>query len=99
MSRGNLTGDLALEVVLDQVDWRGQARDECAAAARDVVVGTAYLARGRGRVSTTFTYDPRYLVGGGIAIDPALRCSEALSTSVGSCVPSRTALRTVGGDA
>lgn len=35
-------------------------------------VGQAYFTRTRGRVSTTFLYDPNYLAGGGIRIDPAL---------------------------
>lgn len=36
-------------------------------------VGTAHVTRSRGRVSTTFLYDPAYLVAGGDGIDPSLR--------------------------
>lgn len=36
-------------------------------------VGTAHVTRSRGRVSTTFLYDPGYLMSGGTNIDPSLR--------------------------
>lgn len=36
------------------------------------LVGQAHFTRVRGRVSTTFLYDPGYLAGGGASIDPAL---------------------------
>lgn len=36
------------------------------------LVGRAHFTRARGQVSTTFIYDPGYLVGGGTSIDPAL---------------------------
>ncbi|WP_016691921.1 type II toxin-antitoxin system HipA family toxin [Rhodococcus rhodochrous] len=35
-------------------------------------VGQAHLTRNRGQISTTFLYDPRYLSGDGMSIDPAL---------------------------
>lgn len=37
-----------------------------------VPVGQAHVTRTRGRISTTFIYDPGYLAGGGASIDPAL---------------------------
>lgn len=37
-----------------------------------VLVGRAHFTRMRGRISTTFLYDPDYLVNGGTSIDPAL---------------------------
>lgn len=36
------------------------------------LVGRAHFARQRGRISTTFLYDPGYLSEGGMSIDPAL---------------------------
>lgn len=41
-------------------------------AGRDRLVGRAHFTRGRREVSTTFVYDPSYLVDGGMNIDPAL---------------------------
>ncbi|MBS9376232.1 type II toxin-antitoxin system HipA family toxin [Rhodococcus sp. B50] len=35
-------------------------------------VGQAHVTRSRGRISTTFLYDPQYLSGDGMSIDPAL---------------------------
>ncbi|MEV8195456.1 MULTISPECIES: type II toxin-antitoxin system HipA family toxin [Rhodococcus] len=35
-------------------------------------VGQAHFTRNRGQISTTFLYDPRYLSGDGMSIDPAL---------------------------
>ena len=35
-------------------------------------VGQAHFTRTRGQISTTFLYDPAYLAGGGMSIDPAL---------------------------
>lgn len=37
-----------------------------------IVVGQAHFTRRRGQVSTTFLYDPDYLISGGVSIDPAL---------------------------
>jgi len=37
-----------------------------------LLVGQAHLTRQRGRLSTTFLYDPGYLAGDGASIDPAL---------------------------
>ncbi|MDO5093389.1 MAG: type II toxin-antitoxin system HipA family toxin [Propionibacteriaceae bacterium] len=37
-----------------------------------LLVGQAYFTRQRGRISTTFLYDPAYLAGDGMSIDPAL---------------------------
>lgn len=37
-----------------------------------VLVGRAHFTRMQGRISTTFLYDPDYLVNGGTSIDPAL---------------------------
>lgn len=36
------------------------------------LVGQAHFTRTRGQISTTFLYDPGYLAGGGMSIDPAL---------------------------
>lgn len=36
------------------------------------LVGQAHFTRQRGHVSTTFLYDPGYLTGGGMSVDPAL---------------------------
>lgn len=36
------------------------------------LVGQAHVTRTRGQISTTFLYDPGYLAGGGMSIDPAL---------------------------
>lgn len=36
------------------------------------IVGRAHITRQRGRISTTFLYDPSYLTGDGTSIDPAL---------------------------
>lgn len=52
-----------LEVVWDGV---GASGDGC------VLVGQAHVTRSRGRVSTTFLYDPGYLAAGGASIDPRL---------------------------
>lgn len=52
-----------LEVVWDGVGAVGDGR---------VLVGQAHLTRSRGRVSTTFLYDPGYLAEGGVSIDPSL---------------------------
>jgi serine/threonine-protein kinase HipA len=41
-------------------------------AGRTRLVGQAYLTRQRSQISTTFLYDPDYLSGGGMRIDPAL---------------------------
>lgn len=41
-------------------------------AGRTRLVGQAHVTRTRGRVSTTFLYDPTYLADGGTAIDPSL---------------------------
>lgn len=49
----------ALEVFMDQ-------------AGDPVLVGQAHITRQRGRISTTFLYDPGYLAGDGVSIDPAL---------------------------
>ena len=35
-------------------------------------VGQAHITRQRGQVSTTFLYDPDYLAGDGMSIDPSL---------------------------
>ncbi|WP_226345826.1 type II toxin-antitoxin system HipA family toxin [Agilicoccus flavus] len=43
-----------------------------AGSGRDRPVGQAHVTRSRGRISTTFVYDPHYLASGGMAIDPAL---------------------------
>lgn len=42
------------------------------AAGAPRLVGQARVARARGRVSTTFLYDPAYLADGGANLDPAL---------------------------
>ena len=41
-------------------------------AGDSVMVGQAHVTRQRGQVSTTFLYDPGYLAGDGMSIDPAL---------------------------
>lgn len=48
-----------IEVLLDET---GRTR----------LVGQAHFTRTRGQISTTFLYDPDYLTGDGLAIDPAL---------------------------
>lgn len=73
-----------IEVFADQ---RGRAQ----------LVGQAHFTEGnRGEVSTTFVYDPDYLAGGGMNIDPALLPASGRSTSAGCCARSRTARRTAG---
>lgn len=41
-------------------------------AGRNLLVGQAHVTRTRSQISTTFLYDPGYLAGGGMSIDPAL---------------------------
>lgn len=41
-------------------------------AGRTRLVGQAHFTRSRGEISTTFLYDPTYLIDGGMSIDPAL---------------------------
>lgn len=60
-------------------------------------VGQAHFTRNRGQISTTFLYDPRYLSGDGMSIDPALPLVAGSHTRAASCEPSPTALRTGGG--
>ncbi|MCD2115137.1 hypothetical protein LQ384_29145, partial [Rhodococcus rhodochrous] len=43
-------------------------------------VGQAHFTRNRGQISTTFLYDPRYLSGDGMSIDPALPLMAGLAT-------------------
>lgn len=51
-----------------EVFWDGAGRAQDA----PVLVGQAHITRHRGRISTTFLYDPGYLSGDGASIDPAL---------------------------
>ncbi|MPV51203.1 type II toxin-antitoxin system HipA family toxin [Pseudactinotalea sp. HY160] len=41
-------------------------------AGESILVGQAHFTRERSRISTTFLYDPSYLAGDGMSIDPAL---------------------------
>ncbi|GAB3490051.1 hypothetical protein [Nocardiopsis coralliicola] len=44
---------------------------------RPRLVGQAHFTRTRGRISTTFLYDPQYFAADGMGIDPALPKSSA----------------------
>lgn len=46
--------------------------DSFGSAAEPILVGQAHITRSRGRISTTFLYDPGYLAADGMSIDPAL---------------------------
>lgn len=46
-------------------------------------VGQAHITRHRGQVSTTFLYDPDYLAGDGMSIDPSLPLVSGAQHQVG----------------
>lgn len=52
-------------------------------AGHPILAGQAHFTRHRSQISTTFLYDPTYLIDGGTSIDPALRLVSGAQHQVG----------------
>ena len=52
-------------------------------AGHPILAGQAHFTRQRSQISTTFLYDPTYLIDGGTSIDPALRLVSGAQHQVG----------------